>query len=121
MKVLGISMVIAFVIGIYDGFYGPGTGTFLLLLLTAFAHMKLSEANGVAKIINLTTNITTLVVYASNAKVLVPLGITAGLFSMTGNYLGSRFFEKSGAKAAKPIMLVVLTIFCIRIIGELFF
>lgn len=121
LKTLGISMAIAFVIGIYDGFYGPGTGTFLLLLLTAFAHMKLSEANGVAKVINLTTNITTLVVYAANAKVLVPLGITAGLFSMTGNYLGSRFFEKGGAKAAKPIMLVVLTIFCIRIISELFF
>ena len=48
--------LIALGVGVYDGFYGPGTGTFLLLLLTGFARFKLGEANGVAKSINLTTN-----------------------------------------------------------------
>ncbi len=118
-KTLAIGMVVALGIGVYDGFYGPGTGTFLILLLTVVAHMNLKTANGTAKIINLTTNLTALAVFFSEGKVLLSLGLTAGLFNVMGNYLGARFFEKGGAKAVKPIMLTVLLIFFIRIISEL--
>lgn len=117
-KTLAISMVVALVLGVYDGFYGPGTGTFLILLLTAVAHMGLRSANGVAKVINLTTNITALTVYWMDGKVLFPLGLTAGLFSVTGSWLGTRFFEDRGARAVKPIMLTVLTIFFVRVLLE---
>lgn len=117
-KTLAISMAVALVLGIYDGFYGPGTGTFLILLLTAVAHMGLRSANGVAKVINLTTNITALTVYWMDGKVLFPLGLTAGLFSVTGSWLGTRFFEDRGARAVKPIMLTVLTIFFVRVLLE---
>ena len=112
-------MVIALAVGVYDGFYGPGTGTFLLLLLTALGHMPLQMANGTTKAINLTSNITALVVFLLNGKVLLPLGIVAGLFNIAGNYLGARLFEKGGAKAVKPVMIVVLVIFFIRVITDL--
>lgn len=115
-----ISMVVAFVIGTYDGFYGPGTGTFLILLLTSVAHLKLSDANGIAKVINLTTNLSSLVVYLLNGKVLMILGLTAGCFSLAGNYLGTRLFETKGAKSVKPIMIAVLVLFYIKILTELF-
>ena len=69
-KMILFSYLIAFIIGIYDGFYGPGTGTFLLLLLTGIAHMGLKEANGITKAINLTTNLTALAVYLMNGKVI---------------------------------------------------
>lgn len=118
-KTLVIGMVTALALGIYDGFYGPGTGTFLLIILTSVAHMKLGTANGIAKIINLSTNIAALAVYASNGKVIVPLGLAAGLFSITGSYLGTRFFEKGGAKAVRPVMLAVLGIFFVRVITEI--
>lgn len=62
-KLAAFSSAIAFVIGMYDGFYGPGTGTFLILLLTRFAHMDLQHANGLSKVINLTSNIASLTVY----------------------------------------------------------
>ena len=114
-----LSMVIALAVGVYDGFYGPGTGTFLLLLLTALGHMPLQMANGTTKAINLTSNITALVVFLLNGKVLLPLGIVAGLFNIAGNYLGARLFEKGGAKAVKPVMIVVLVIFFIRVITDL--
>ena len=55
-----LSFSIALVIGVYDGFYGPGTGTFLILLLMGAVHMKLSEANGITKVINLTTDLSAL-------------------------------------------------------------
>ena len=117
-KTLAISMLAALVIGVYDGFYGPGTGTFLILLLTAAAHMGLRSANGVAKAINLTTDIAALAVYWMDGKVLVLLGLTAGLFSVAGNWLGTQFFENRGARAVKPIMLTVLAIFFVRVLLE---
>ena len=55
--------LVALLIGVYDGFYGPGTGTFLILLLSGFAHISLKESNGIAKSINLTTNLSSLAVY----------------------------------------------------------
>lgn len=119
-KTLAVSVLAAFFIGIYDGFYGPGTGTFLILLLTAAAHMNLRSANGVAKAINLTTDITALAVYWMGGKVLITLGLTAGLFSVAGNWLGARFFETRGARAVKPIMLAVLVVFFIRVLLEQF-
>lgn len=114
-----LAMIISLTIGAYDGFYGPGTGTFLILLLTSVANMKLSEANGLAKVINLSTNISSLVVYLINGKVIIVLGLVAGLFSIAGNYLGTKMFVKGGAKIVKPIMITVLTIFFIKIILDL--
>jgi hypothetical protein len=114
-----LCILITLVIGVYDGFYGPGTGTFLLLLLTGLAHMKLAEANGVTKAINLSTNIAALTVYLMNAKVLVPLGLTAGCFSIIGNYLGTKYFDRGGAKSVKPLMMIVLVIFFVKVISEL--
>lgn len=117
-KTLALSMAIALVIGVYDGFYGPGTGTFLILLLTVVAHMGLRSANGVAKAINLTTNLTALTVYWMDGKVLFLLGLAAGMFSVVGNWLGARFFEDRGSRAVKPIMLTVLAIFFVRVLLE---
>lgn len=117
-KTLILSALIAFTVGIYDGFYGPGTGTFLLLLLTTFAHMKLTDANGTTKIINLTTNLTSLVIFFTHGTVIWVLGLTAGVFNMIGNFLGAKFFSKGGAKITRPIMICVIVIFYIKIILE---
>ena len=116
---LAKAVLFALVIGAYDGFYGPGTGTFLLLLLTSFAGYRLNEANGIAKTINLTTNITSLTVYLINGKVLILLGLCAGLCSIAGNYIGISFFEKKGSRIVRPIMITVLIVFFIRILTEL--
>lgn len=119
-KTILISMAVASVIGAYDGFYGPGTGTFLILLLTSVAHMKLSEANGISKVINLITNISSFAVLLLEGKVFLLLGVTAGLFSIMGNYIGTRFFDRGGAKFVKPTIGVVLGIFFIRVLMKVF-
>ena len=118
-KTILLAVLIALVIGIYDGFYGPGTGTFLILLLTSVAHFRLGEANGVAKAINLTTNVTSLTVYLLSGKVVLLLGLAAGLCGVAGNYIGITFFEHKGSKGVKPIMLSVLALFFIRILSEI--
>ena len=118
-KTLIISTIIALIIGFYDGFYGPGTGTFLMIALTSIAHMTLNESAGITKVINLTTNITSLCVFFLNGKVMLSVGLIAGLFGIAGNYVGTNLFSDKGAKIVKPLMLVVLTIFFIKLIIEI--
>lgn len=118
LKTTLLGCAVAFSVGAYDGFYGPGTGTFLILLLTAAAHMPITKANGVSKAINLATNLSALVVFIINGKVIFAIGLAAGLFSIAGNWLGSRFFKKGGISAVKPIMITVLAIFFIKVLYE---
>lgn len=118
-KTAAIAMGCAFVMGLYDGFYGPGTGTFLLLLLSGVAHMKLTRANGMAKVINLSTNAAALTVFLLNDAVLIWLGLIAGAFNIVGNYLGANYFAKRGAGRVKNIILVVLVLFFVKTIYEM--
>ena len=114
-----LSSAIALALGMYDGFYGPGTGTFLILLLTRFAHMELHRANGITKVINLASNVSSLTVYLISRQVLLPLGLCAGVFSIIGNYLGSRCFTSKGAAIARPVILIVLGVFFVRTVMEM--
>lgn len=118
-RTLLIACGLALGIGVYDGFYGPGTGTFLLLLLTGLAHMDLNDAAGTTKVINLATNVAALVTYLLNGQVYFVLGLTAGLFGIAGNYLGARSFSARGSKIVKPLIGAVLALFFIRVVYEL--
>ncbi len=109
----------ALVVGVYDGFYGPGTGTFLLLLLTGLARMDLNSAAGITKVINLSTNIAALVTYLINGKVYLVLGLVAGVFGIAGNWLGANSFAKSGSRIVKPLIGVVLAVFFVRVLREM--
>lgn len=117
-RMVTISVLVAFVVGAYDGFYGPGTGTFLMLLLTGAAHMRLTQAAGITKAINLTTNVTALVVFLLHGQVLIMLGLVAGAFGIIGNYLGASSFAKNGGAIARPITIVVLVIFFAKVIWD---
>lgn len=119
MRTAVIACIVAETVGAYDGFYGPGSGTFMLLLLAGAAHMKLQEANATAKVINLCTCLSSLFVYLINGQVLLLLGLAASLTSTIGAWIGTRFFDKGGAKAVRPVIIIVIVIFFIKIITEL--
>ena len=111
-------LVIAFVIGVYDGFYGPGTGTFLMLLFGGLAKLRLDEAVGLTKAVNLSTNAAALAVFLLHGQTLVVLGLIAGAFSIAGNYLGAHTYTKSGGFLARPLTLIVLAVFMVRTIYD---
>ena len=111
--------LIAFVIGIYDGFYGPGTGTFLILLLTGLVGLDIRKANGLTKAINWSTNFAALAVFLVNGQVLVRLGLIAGLFNIAGNYIGAIGFRKKGTGIARIVIVIVLAVFFVRLLQEL--
>ena len=107
----------AFVIGIYDGFYGPGTGTFLIIAFTVFAKMDTRSANAQAKVINLTTNITSLTIFLLNGQVLLPLGLAAAACNMAGNYIGAGLAATKGSRITRPIIILVLGLLFLKILG----
>lgn len=107
----------AFIVGIYDGFYGPGTGTFLIIAFTAFAKLDLKTANAQAKVINLTTNITALAIFLFNGQVLLPLGLAAAVCNMAGGYIGAGLALKNGSKIVKPSILLVLGLLTLKVLG----
>lgn len=119
-KQILVCACISLFIGMYDGFYGPGTGTFLILLFTYIGRLKLDNANGVAKTINLATNLTSVFVYTFNGKPIILLGLICGIGSMIGSFIGTHMYIKDGKKVVKPTMFIVLAIFFIKIIYELF-
>lgn len=110
------AIIAAFFIGIYDGFYGPGTGTFLIIAFTVFAKLNLATANAQAKVINLTTNITALVIFLLNGEVLIPLGLAAAACNMLGGYLGIGLMLKNGSKIVRPSILIVLGLLLLKVI-----
>ena len=111
-----ICILSALLIGAYDGFYGPGTGTFLIIAFTVFARMSVSAANAQAKVINLTSNLAALVVFLINGQVLVLLGLVGAVCNMAGNYLGSGLALSKGTKIVRPIILGVLLLLLLKLI-----
>ena len=106
----------AFLLGIYDGFYGPGTGTFLLLALTHIACMDIRTASGNVKLINLTSNITALVTFLVNGQVNLLYGMAGAVFCLAGHYIGSGMVIKNGSKIVRPIIIFVLVLLFVKIL-----
>ena len=115
-KTAAVCILSAFLIGAYDGFYGPGTGTFLIIAFTVFARMSVSSANAQAKVINLTSNITSLAVFLLNGQVMLPLGLAGALCNMAGNWLGSGLALAKGTRIVRPVILAVLLLLFLKII-----
>lgn len=117
--IVSLCAIVSLLVGIYDGIYGPGTGTFLLIGFCTFANCSLKNANGLAKAVNLATNVAAFTVFCINDAVVFSLGLIAGIFSILGNYVGAKFFEKRGDIGTKPIMVFVILIFIIKICYDL--
>ena len=107
----------AFVVGIYDGFYGPGTGTFLIIAFTVFAKMDIRTANAQTKVINLTTNITSLTIFLLNGQPVILLGLAAAACNMAGNYVGASLALTKGSKITRPVILLVLALLFLKVLG----
>lgn len=107
------------IIGSYDGFYGPGTGTFLLLTFCYLAKIDVRTASGNVKLVNLASNLGALVTSLMAGKVLVPVGLLAAGFSVAGQYIGSGLALKNGSKIVRPVILIVLLLLAGKIVLEL--
>ena len=109
--------IAAFIVGCYDGFYGPGTGTFLIIAFTVFAHLNIQTANAQAKVINLTTNLTALAIFLYNGQGVLSLGLASAACNMLGGYIGAGLVMKNGSKIARPSIVFVLFLLALKALG----
>ena len=89
-------------------------------MLVCIARLRLERAVGTTKVINLSTNIASLSVFLAHGKVMLPLALVAAIFGVAGNYIGAKYFAKKGAGFVKPLIVVVLSIFFVKLCWELF-
>lgn len=115
----GIVWGFSLVVGAYDGFYGPGTGTFLLLAFCYLARIDVRTASGNVKLVNLASNVGALATSLAAGKVLIPLGLLSAVFATAGQYIGAGLALKNGSKIVRPVILVVLVLLAGKVLLEL--
>ena len=111
----------ALVIGAYDGYYGPGTGTFLMNIFIRMAKMDTRHAAGGVKVINLSSNLGSLFTALMAGKVFVGVGLISAVASIAGHYLGAGLAIKNGSTIVRPTVVIVLILLTIKVGSELLF
>lgn len=117
--VLVLALGIGVLLGCYDGFFGPGTGTFLIMAFTAVLGFDLLTACGNAKVVNFASNIAAAVTFMIKGEVLYTLGIPCALCAILGQYIGAGLALKKGATIVRPMVLVVIALLMAKIIFDL--
>lgn len=111
--------LIGFFIGFYDGLVGPGTGTFLILAFTMLLGMDAVNASGSAKVVNLASNIASLITLLFSGSVLFGLGLPAAVFGMAGNLLGAGMTVKKGGGFIRVMLLFVLALLLAKMVYDM--
>ncbi|MCC0632984.1 MULTISPECIES: sulfite exporter TauE/SafE family protein [unclassified Clostridioides] len=106
-KNLRLGMLMAFIMGFYDGFFGPGTGTFLAFGFIKIYGYDFLHASANTKILNLTSNVTSLLLFMINGQVYYKIAVLFALVMIIGAYVGAKVAIKNGSKMIKPIFLVM--------------
>ncbi len=110
--------LICFPIGFYDGFFGPGTGSFLIIAFHVMIGLNLVQASATAKVFNFISNIGALTVFLIEGKVLFWVGFPLAIANVIGNYFGSMLAIKKGARVVKFFLIVSLTILFISLVWK---
>ena len=118
-KQMAIVYLAALVVGAYDGFYGPGTGTFLLLIFCNLGKLDVRTAGGNVKLVNLASNIGALVTSLMSGKVFLVLGLIGTVTSFLGHFLGAGLAIKNGSKIVKPAIIIVLLLLAAKVVQGL--
>ena len=113
-----VSAAIGFVVGFYDGLVGPGTGTFLILLFTMLLGVEAVMASGTAKLVNLSSNLSSLFTLLASGQVLIGLGIPVAAFAVAGNYLGASMTIKKGTGFIRGMLMVVLVLLLAKMVVD---
>lgn len=119
LRLLFMSTLIGLGVGAYDGFFGPGAGTFLMLAFSGLCKFDLLKASGNTKAANSASNLASLIAFAMAGKVMWSVGIPAAVCGIAGNYVGSGLALKKGAKIIRPMFFVVLVLLLLRLVSDM--
>jgi uncharacterized membrane protein YfcA len=98
---------VAGVIGLYDGFFGPGTGSFFAVSLVGLAGMGLTRATAHTKVLNLTSNIVAVALFAAGGHIIWTVGLAMSAGQIAGAWIGSHLAVRHGARVIRPLLILV--------------
>lgn len=102
-------------IGFYDGVFGPGTGSFLVIVLVGLLGYSFLRASAAAKVVNAGTNLAAVLVFASQGAVLWRLGLLMGACNVLGSVLGARTAIRRGSGFVRAVFLAVVAVLVLRL------
>jgi uncharacterized membrane protein YfcA len=114
--VLGCMFALA--LGFYDGFFGPGTGSFLIFSFITLFGFDFVVASANSKVLNFTSNFAALLIFAWNGKILLSYGIPMAIFMILGSYVGTRLAIQRGAELVKPIFITMSLLVAAKLIYQ---
>lgn len=110
-----IAVVAGLAIGFYDGIFGPGTGTFLMVVLVAALGFAFLTASSIAKVVNVATNLGAIVVFGLHGVILWHVGLVLGIANIAGALLGAKIAIRGGSVFVRQIFLVVTAVLIIKV------
>jgi hypothetical protein len=110
-----IAAIAGVVIGFYDGIFGPGTGSFLMLILVASLGYAFITASAIAKVVNVATNVGAIMVFGINGAVIWQIGIILGVANISGAVIGARLAIKGGSTLVRKVFLLVTVALIVKV------
>jgi len=110
-----IAALAGVIIGFYDGIFGPGTGSFLMLILVASLGYAFITASAIAKVVNVATNVGAIFVFGINGAVIWQIGIILGVANISGAVVGARLAIKGGSTLVRKVFLIVTVALIVKV------
>lgn len=117
---LAIAIFVGLVIGFYDGIFGPGTGSFLMVVLVAVIGMEFLDATVTTKITNWSTNCAALLIFGTHGHIVWGIGLTMAIANIAGNQIGARLALRGGSEFVRSAFLLVTVILIIKLAIDTF-
>lgn len=108
------------IIGFYDGFFGPGTGSFLIFLFIRFFGFDFLHASAAAKVVNVATNLAALAYFVPNGYLLPAIAVLMAVFNVLGSLAGSHLALRYGSGFVRQIFLLVVSALILRFAYDTF-
>ena len=106
------------VIGFYDGFFGPGTGSFFTTVLVALGGLGLVRAIANTKLLNFATNVAGLLTLMMGGKMLWVLGLSMAVANILGNQVGAKIAIRYGGKGVRPLLVSMSLALTIKLLSD---
>lgn len=114
-----IALALAFAIGAYDGFFGPGTGTFLIVGFVALCGRSMTRATADAKVVNFASNLAALATFAQAGSVIWKISLAMAVGQLAGGVIGARLAIRGGARLIRVLVLLVSGALVVKLVVEL--
>ena len=114
------AFVFTFAIGFYDGFFGPGTGTFFAMAFVSLLGFSMARATAHTKVLNFTSNIASLIFFAMGGNIIWLAGFIMAAGQLVGGQLGARMVVSKGVSLVRPLIVVVTLVMSAKLLFDHF-